>query len=117
MPVKIKRVYDDPSPGDGRRILVDRLWPRGVKKETAQIDDWLKQIAPSHELRKWYNHDGSKWAEFQMRYQVELATEEKTNLVETLARYASNETITLLFAAKDEKHNNAVVLKNSILNQ
>ncbi len=110
--VKIKRVYDPASPGDGKRILVDRLWPRGVKKEDAAIDEWLKDIAPSAELRKWFGHDPVKWHDFRRRYQGEL--KEKTGIVERLRREAQTGTVTLLFAASDAEHNNAAVLKEIV---
>ena len=110
--VKIKRVYDPVSPDDGKRILVDRLWPRGVKKEDASIDQWLKDIAPSAELRKWFGHDPAKWHDFRNRYTDEL--KEKTGIVDGLRREAQTRTVTLLFAARDAEHNNAVVLKEII---
>ena len=107
--VKIKRVYAEPDPGDGRRILVDRLWPRGVAKARAGVDWWLKEIAPSDELRRWFGHDSARWPEFQSRYRQEL--EAQVPLLNELRGMAARETITLLFAAKDEEHNNAVLLK------
>ncbi len=107
--VQIKRVYDPASPGDGRRILVDRLWPRGVRKEDASIDEWLKDIAPSAELRKWFGHDPARWQDFRDRYRGEL--KEKTEAVERLRRESQSQTVTLLFAARDAEHNNAVVLR------
>ena len=106
--IKIKRIYDPISPDDGRRILVDRLWPRGIKKDQAKINDWLKDIAPSNELRKWFSHDLSKWPEFKRRYIKEL--KDKSNLIENLRAEAKKGNITLLFSAKDIEHNNAVVL-------
>jgi uncharacterized protein YeaO (DUF488 family) len=110
--VKIKRVYDTASRGDGKRILVDRLWPRGLRKEDARIDRWLKEIAPSNELRKWFGHDPAKWPEFRKRYAAELA--KNSELLEELRAEAGKGIITLLFAAKDAAHNNAVVLKELI---
>ncbi len=110
--IKLKRIYDPVSADDGKRILVDRLWPRGIKKDKAAIDEWLKDIAPSDELRKWFSHDPSKWHEFKNRYQKELKN--KSELVERLRAGAKKEKITLLFSAKDVKHNNAVVLKEVI---
>jgi uncharacterized protein YeaO (DUF488 family) len=106
--IKIKRAYDKISPDDGERILIDRLWPRGLTKTRAQIDEWIKDIAPSNELRKWFAHDLSKWHEFNKRYTEELKS--RTNLVELLIEKAKNGNITLLFSAKDTEHNNAVVL-------
>lgn len=110
--IKTKRVYDPVSPGDGKRILVDRLWPRGIKKEETKIDEWMKDIAPSTDLRKWFAHDPTKWTEFKKRYINEL--KKKSELVERLRTEAQKGTITLLFAAKDVEHDNAVVLKELI---
>jgi uncharacterized protein YeaO (DUF488 family) len=107
--INIKRTYDPPSPDDGKRILVDRLWPRGIRKEGAKIDDWLKDIAPSDELRKWFSHDPSKWQKFKRRYKNEL--NDKSDLVKNLRRQLKKMNVTLLFSAKDIEHNNAVVLK------
>ncbi len=107
--VKIKRIYDPASPDDGKRILIDRLWPRGIKKEEAKIDEWLRDIAPSTELRKWFSHDPEKWQEFKKRYKRELT--DKEELLRKLKVEAKKGTITLLFAAKDTKHMNAAVLK------
>ena len=106
--LKIKRIYDPVSRDDGKRILVDRLWPRGIKKDQARIDEWLKDIAPSDELRKWFSHDPSKWREFKRRYIKEL--KDKSNLIENLRAEAKKGNITLLFSARDIEHNNAVVL-------
>lgn len=110
--IKIKRVYDPPSKDDGKRILVDRLWPRGINKEKAKIDEWLKDIAPSDELRKWFSHEPSRWQEFRARYRKELKG--KTALIERIRKEAKKGTVTLLFAAKDREHNNAIVLKEVI---
>jgi len=110
--VKIKRVYDHPEKGDGNRVLVDRLWPRGVKKEDAGLDLWLKDIAPSNELRKWFSHDLFKWQEFRKRYRKELL--DKAGMIADLKKAARKGTVTLLFAAKDADRNNAVVLKEMI---
>jgi len=106
--IKIKRVYDEVSPDDGRRILVDRLWPRGLTKAGAKIDEWIKDVAPSNELRKWFAHDLSKWHEFKKRYTEELKGQ--SNLIEILLNRAKGGNITLLFSSKDPAHNNAVVL-------
>jgi len=111
--LKIKRVYDPVSPDDGKRVLVDRLWPRGIKKEKAQIDEWLKEISPSNELRKWYSHDPAKWAEFKKRYKKELV--EKSELLKRIKAEAKKQTVTLLFSTKELELNNAVALKE-ILN-
>jgi uncharacterized protein YeaO (DUF488 family) len=102
-------IYDQASPEDGKRILVDRLWPRGIRKEEARIDEWLKDIAPSTELRKWFSHDPAKWEEFKKRYKKEL--EVKEDLVKALRNETRKGTVTLLFAAKDPLHANAEVLK------
>jgi len=110
--VKIKRVYDPVSPADGKRILVDRLWPRGIKKEDAAIEEWLKDIAPSTELRKWYSHDPAKWGEFKKRYKIEL--KDKIGIVDRLRQESKKRTITLLFSAKGTELNNAVALKEFI---
>lgn len=110
--IKIKRIYDPVSSDDGRRILVDRLWPRGIKKEKAGIDEWLKDIAPSNELRKWFSHDPKKWPEFRTRYKKELKS--KSEITEKLRKEGRRGKITLLFSAKDIEHNNAVVLKEVI---
>jgi uncharacterized protein YeaO (DUF488 family) len=107
--VKIKRVYDPPLPGDGKRILVDRLWPRGIKKTEAHVDEWLKDIAPSNELRAWYGHEPAKWQEFRSRYLKELRN--NPELVTRLKQEGKKGTLTLLFAAKDSEHSNAAVLK------
>ena len=109
MNVKVKRVYERPAEDDGSRILVDRLWPRGLSKEKAGVDLWLKDIAPSTELRKWFAHDPEKWKGFRGRYETELKN--KDELVEMLKAKAGQGTITLLYAARDEKHNEALVLK------
>jgi len=106
--VKIKRIYEEPEPADGRRLLVDRLWPRGVSREKARLDGWLKEIAPSNELRHWFAHDPSRWQEFQERYREELKAQPR--LVEELRAQAAREPVTLLYAALDPEHNNAVVL-------
>lgn len=108
--IYIKRVYDDPSEKDGFRILVDRLWPRGLKKEDAAVDQWAKEIAPSSDLRKWFNHEQEKWQDFRRRYKAEL--EENEALKDLMEHIKSSKQITLLYAAHDEEHNHAVVLKD-----
>lgn len=105
----IKRAYEEPEPEDGTRVLVDRLWPRGVRKDGAHIDLWLKEIAPSAELRRWFNHDPERWAEFQRRYREELSSNESS--VDVLVGLVGRGPITLVFGAKDTEHNNAVVLQ------
>ena len=112
MGIRLKRVYDKPTKADGRRVLVDRIWPRGLSKEKAEIDVWLKEIAPSTPLRKWFGHDPARWKEFKKRYAAELRG--RRDQVEKLARLASKRTTTLLFGAKDAEHNNAVALKEYI---
>ncbi len=107
-----KRVYEESAKGDGYRILVDRLWPRGLSKDRAQIDLWLKEVAPSDALRKWFGHDRARWPEFKRRYFKELA--DKKEVVETIVKKASKETVTLLYGAKDEDCNNAVALQEFI---
>ncbi len=107
--VRIKRAYDPPASGDGLRVLVDRLWPRGLKRDQARIDLWLKDVAPSADLRRWFGHDPARWQEFRERYRGELA---RNAALEKLAEMTKQgERVTLLFAAKDAEHNNAVVLQ------
>lgn len=109
MKVAIKRAYDEPQKSDGMRVLVDRLWPRGLTKEKAMIDLWLKEIAPTNELRKWFGHDPKKWEEFQKRYKRELKSQAAH--FATLKQEARKGVVTLLYGAKDEEHNQAVVLQ------
>lgn len=107
--IKLKRVYEKPEKSDGFRILIDRLWPRGLSKEKAKINLWLKDIAPSNDLRKWFGHDPAKWSEFQKRYRKELQTNREA--IKQLKQIIKKEkTITLLFSASDKEHNNAVAL-------
>lgn len=108
MNLKIKRVYEPSDKNDGTRILVDRLWPRGLTKAKAGVDIWLKELAPSAELRKWFGHDPDKWTEFKKRYRVELA--ENDEQLARLREEIKKGTVTLLYGAKDEEHNDAVVL-------
>jgi len=110
--IKLKRIYEAPSEDDGIRILVERLWPRGISKEKAQVDEWLKEIAPSPELRKWFQHDPAKWPEFQKRYRKEL--DQNKERVKELKRRARGKTVTFVYAARDEEHNSAVLLKEYI---
>ncbi|MCU0372199.1 MAG: DUF488 domain-containing protein [Ignavibacteria bacterium] len=109
MELKIKRVYETPSANDGTRILVDRLWPRGISREKGKIDIWLKEIAPSNELRKWYGMDPGKWEEFKMKYTAEL--EKLDEPVSILREEIIKGTVTLLYAKKDSLHNHAQILK------
>jgi len=113
MRVRIKRVYEEPDEADGKRILVDRLWPRGLTKEKARADIWLKEIAPSTELRKWFAHDPAKWVEFQRRYAEELKAHGEQ--VVLLKREAARGPVTLVYGAKDEEHNEAVILQEMLL--
>ena len=109
--VHVKRVYESVSRNDGRRVLVDRLWPRGLKREAAKIDLWLKEVAPSAELRRWFNHDPDRWVQFRKRYRAELVKNPQT--MKTLRDLiAGARPVTLLFAAKDTEHNNAFVLRD-----
>lgn len=112
MKCKVKRIYDTPEHGDGFRVLVDRVWPRGVKKSDADIDLWQKDLAPSTELRKWFNHDPEKWESFRKRYLSEL--KHKDQLVEEMLTSAGNRPLTLLFSARDTEHNQAVIIKEYI---
>lgn len=112
--IKIKRVYEPAAKSDGFRILVDRLWPRGIKKEEANVDEWLKEIAPSTELRKWFHHEPEKWTAFSKKYKKEL--DSSPTLQELLALIKKHKTITLVYSAKDEEHNQALVLQQYIQN-
>ena len=111
--VRLKRAYEPPSSGDGTRVLVDRLWPRGVSKTDVAIDLWLKDVAPSTELRRWFGHDPERWDEFRRRYQTELA--DKAEPLKELQAYARKGTLTLIYAARDEAHNEAVVLRDLLV--
>ncbi|MEO6805385.1 MAG: DUF488 domain-containing protein [Edaphobacter sp.] len=110
MAIKLKRVYEEPSQEDGTRILVDRLWPRGLTKEKARVDLWLKEVAPSSELRKWFAHDPAKWPEFRARYKAEL--KHNGPQVALLKQAAGRGHTTLIYGAKDTEHNEAVVLQD-----
>ncbi|MFP5222640.1 MAG: DUF488 domain-containing protein [Acidobacteriota bacterium] len=112
--LKIKRVYDAPAPDDGRRYLIDRLWPRGLTKAELSLDGWLKDLSPSTELRQWFGHEPAKWDEFKRRYAQELESRQVGGLLERLRDEAASETVTLLFAAKDQEHNHALVLRDFI---
>ena len=109
MPIQTKRIYEEPDPEDGTRVLVDRLWPRGVSKEDAALDRWAKDAAPSDELRNWFDHDPDRWDEFEDRYRDELSDRD---VVDELRELADDGTVTLLYAATDREHNNAVVLRD-----
>jgi uncharacterized protein YeaO (DUF488 family) len=110
--VRVKRVYDPPSRQDGRRILVDGLWPRGVSRKTARIDEWARDLAPSSRLRQWFGHDPARWPEFQKRYRAELRT--RSDRLAWLAGLARRGRITLVYAARDTDHNNARALQRLI---
>ncbi|MBW7867363.1 MAG: DUF488 domain-containing protein [Brumimicrobium sp.] len=110
--ISIKRIYEESSPTDGYRILVDRVWPRGVSKEKANIEEWMKEIAPSTPLRKWFNHEVDKYAEFKKKYSEELKSNKE--LLEKIHAIAKKQQVTLTYGAKDEEHNQAVVLKEVI---
>ncbi|WP_435404644.1 DUF488 domain-containing protein [Marinobacter sediminicola] len=120
MDIRIKRAYEDAARSDGPRILVDRIWPRGVAKEDADIEAWLKGLAPSTELRKWFDHDPEKWKEFRQRYLKELKAAKEGDTAEALKELQAivneHKRITLVFAAKDTEHNNAVALRDFLDN-
>ena len=110
-PVATKRVYDEPAEGDGMRVLVDRLWPRGLSKERAHIDLWLKEIAPSNELRTWFGHEPTKFDEFRSQYEAELASGPAHDAFVRLRELVQQQPVTLVFAARDAEHSNAAVLR------
>ena len=111
--LKLKRAYDKPAAADGTRVLVDRLWPRGVKKSEAAIDLWAKDLAPSTDLRKWFGHDPERWTEFKRRYTAELR--QHAELLEDLRRFARRGPVTLIYAARDQEHNEAVIIRDIML--
>ncbi|KQV83665.1 DUF488 family protein [Rhizobium sp. Root1220] len=111
MSLQIKRIYEPPSPFDGDRILVDRLWPRGVSKKGARLDSWLKDVAPTPELREWFDHRPDRWEEFEKRYRAELV---HNPAFADLCRFVAGHSVTLLYGAKDNKHNHALVLADAI---
>jgi uncharacterized protein YeaO (DUF488 family) len=113
--IQIKRVYDEYSKSDGFRILVDRLWPRGLTKEVARVDLWMKEVAPSNELRKWYHQDMTQWTLFRKKYLVEL--KESTALADLKSECAKHSVVTLLYGSKDEEHNHALILAQILKNQ
>ena len=113
--IRLKRAYEDPSPLDGHRVLVERLWPRGVTKERAALDLWLKDVAPSAELRRWFNHDAARWPEFQRRYREELLR--RPQELAELRRLAAAGPVTLVYGSRDEEHNAALVLKGLLEDQ
>lgn len=111
--IRCKRIYDAPAPDDGLRVLVERLWPRGIRKADAAIDRWLKEVAPSPALRQWFGHDPARWDEFQQRYRDELAA--NSGPVNELLRLAATHDLTLVYAARDEPGNSAQVLREFLL--
>lgn len=111
--ILVKRVYEPATASDGLRMLVDRLWPRGLSKEAAKLDLWLPDLGPSTALRQWFNHDPARWTEFQRRYHAEL--KEKSALLTTITKQAKTRPVTLLYSAKDEQHNQAVALRILLL--
>jgi len=112
--IKIKRAYEPPAPDDGERVLVDRVWPRGVKRERLQLDAWLRDLAPSTELRRWFAHDPERWSEFTRRYREELMAPSRRELLDELAARARRGTLTRVYSARDTEHNQAVVLQNAL---
>ncbi len=112
--LQLKRVYDPIDVTDGERILVERLWPRGIRKSTQKIDIWIKDVAPSTALRKWFAHDPSKWEEFKNRYRQELETTSKAGLLKLMGRIKSSSAVTLLYSTKDPVHNNAIFLMSVV---
>ncbi len=113
--LKVKRVYDPPARGDGHRLLVDRLWPRGLSKAEAGVDEWRRDLAPSDGLRRWFSHDPAKWDEFRRRYRRELDAAGKTEDLRQIGRRAQEGNVTLLFGAKETEHNDAIALREMIL--
>jgi uncharacterized protein YeaO (DUF488 family) len=110
--ILLKRAYEHAEPGDGARVLVDRLWPRGLSKDRAAIDHWAKEAAPSNDLRRWFDHDPARWEEFQSRYREELQSPEAQEEIAALRALARKSRVTLLYAARDEERNNAVALRD-----
>lgn len=111
--LRLKRAHEPASPDDGARILIDRLWPRGLSKEKAALDEWMKEIAPSTELRQWFGHDPERWPEFQRRYRAEL--HQHTEELDRIRALAKKQRVTLVYSAHDEEHNDAIVLKDVLL--
>jgi uncharacterized protein YeaO (DUF488 family) len=111
--LKLKRAYEAPAAADGTRILVDRLWPRGVKKAAAAIDLWAKNLAPSTELRKWFGHDPQRWSEFKRRYAAELRKNARP--LDELRRLAERGPVTLIYAARDQEHNEAIIIRDMLV--
>ncbi len=113
--IVIKRAYEDPSPADGYRVLVDRIWPRGKRKEALALDQWAKELGPSTVLRQWFGHDPQRWEEFRERYRRELDTPQARELLASLLHSAGRGPLTLVYSARDEQHNQAIVLRELLL--
>ena len=114
MAIRVRRAYDPPLPEDGRRVLVERLWPRGMKKEKLFLNAWLKELAPSDDLRRWFSHDPARWEEFQQRYRQELRGPRQQQLIDELAEQASRRNVTLIYSSREERFNNANALRQII---
>jgi uncharacterized protein YeaO (DUF488 family) len=112
--VRLKRVYEHVSADDGRRVLVDRVWPRGLSKHEARVDEWLPELGPSTQLRKWFGHDPERWSEFRTRYQMELKAPEQRRRLDYLRELAGGQMVTILYGAKDQEHNQAVVIAEQL---
>ena len=110
--VRVKRIYDDADVGDGYRVLIDHVWPRGISRERARLDDWVRELAPSDELRRWFDHDPARFEEFRVRYRDELV--DRRDRVLELARRARSGPVTIVYAARDQQHNNAVVVADLV---
>ncbi|HEX5466301.1 MAG TPA: DUF488 family protein [Candidatus Limnocylindrales bacterium] len=110
MDIRLSRAYDEPGPDDGQRVLVDRVWPRGRKRETLHLDAWMREVGPSDELRHWFGHEPERWPEFRRRYRAELAAPPRAELVDELAARAQRGRLTLVFGAADRERNQAMVL-------
>ncbi len=112
--LRLQRAYEDPQAGDGYRVLVDRVWPRGRSREQLKLDEWARELGPSNELRRWFGHDPSRWDEFQARYRSELAAPQNQAALDALAQRTARGTVTLLYGARDEEHNQARVIEEEI---
>jgi uncharacterized protein YeaO (DUF488 family) len=110
MLIHVRRVYEPPTPEDGYRVLIDRVWPRGVTKQAARLDEWARDLAVSTDLRRWFGHDPAKWEEFRCRYRAEVLAPEHRAALDALLQRARHGTVTIVYGARDEQHNNAVVL-------
>jgi len=112
--VRLQRAYDEPTPDDGHRVLVDRVWPRGRTKEQLRLDAWARDLGPSTQLRKWFGHDPARWPAFQARYHAELAVAERAQALDALAKQARRGPVTLVYGARDEEHNQALVIAEEL---